>query len=331
MKLGLYLATQWPPEADLSLEIGHLVAQVHAAKANGFSSVWVGQHYLTGPLQMLQAGPLLARLAAEANGMTLGSAVLLLSMLNPVVVAEEAASLDWIAGGATVLGLGMGYRREEFEALGVAFEDRVGRFTEGIELIRRLWREERVHHQGRYFKLDGLSASIRPRQPGGPPIWAAGEVPSAVRRAARLGDAWLPPPVPDLAKLKELFAIYAEARAEAGLAPPACQPLIRECSIGATRQAALAAASGPLLYKYQSYAAWGQADAGAGASADNFEAFMADRFIVGDEAEVADELQRYGEVLGVDTMLLRLQWPGLAQAPVIEAIERIGRVAARLG
>ena len=81
MKIGIFLATQWPEGADLSTEIDNLCAQVRACREAGFASIWVGQHFLTGPkMQMLQLGPLLARLAPEGKGMTFGPAILLLSM-----------------------------------------------------------------------------------------------------------------------------------------------------------------------------------------------------------------------------------------------------------
>ncbi len=332
MKIGIFLATQWPEGAPLGAEIENLCAQVRACRDAGFASVWVGQHFLTGPsLQMVQTGPLLARLAAEGDGMTFGPAILLLAMQNPVIVAEDAASLDWITGGNFILGLGMGYREEEFEALGAPFAERVGRFREGIELIRRLWREDRVDHQGRYFRVDNLGASIRPKQPGGPPIWLAGEVEAAVRRAATLGDAWMAPPTVTFDAVENLLKGYREARSAAGLPPAEAQPLIRECAVGATAEAAMATARGPLLYKYESYASWGQADSAGTSLADEFDSFVTDRFVIGDEAQVADELARYRDALGVDHMILRLQWPGLEQAAAIDAIERVGRVAVKLG
>jgi len=331
MKLGIFLATQWPEGADVAGAVDDLVAQVRAAKDNGFASVWVGQHFLTGPLQMLQTGPLLARLAVAGEGLDFGSAIYLVPMLHPVALAEEAASLDWITGGRFVLGAGMGYRAEEFAAMGVPFGERVGRFAESIELMRKLWSGDKVTHQGRYFRVDGLAASIRPRRPGGPPVWIGAEVPAAVRRAAALGDAWFAPPTVTFEAAAELLSHYRQARAGAGLPAPESQPLIRECAVGATRDAALAVARGPLLYKYESYASWGQMDSSRGSLAERFDEFMAARFLVGDEAEVADELARHRDALGVDHMILRLQWPGLEQAPVIEAIERLGRIAARLG
>jgi alkanesulfonate monooxygenase SsuD/methylene tetrahydromethanopterin reductase-like flavin-dependent oxidoreductase (luciferase family) len=97
MKIGIFLATQYPEGTALDTTIDDLAAQVRACRDNGFHSVWIGQHFLTAPLQMVQTTPLLARLAVEGEGMTFGPAVVLLPMLNPVVVAEEAASLDWIS------------------------------------------------------------------------------------------------------------------------------------------------------------------------------------------------------------------------------------------
>ena len=89
MKLGLYMATQWRQGADLGPELKNLIEQVRVAKASGLASLMVGQHFVSSPLQMFQAMPLLARLAAEAEGMRLGPGLLLLPLLNPVIVAEE--------------------------------------------------------------------------------------------------------------------------------------------------------------------------------------------------------------------------------------------------
>ena len=167
MQLGLFMATQWPANAKLTMEMSNLCEQTRFAKSNGFSSVMVGQHFLSEPLQMIQAEPLIARLAAEGEGMAFGITVLLLAMQNPVMVAESAASLDWITDGNYVLGVGLGYRREEFEALGVEFDQRVSRFEEAIPLIRRLWTEDSVTHHGKHFTVNGLGASIKPKRGGG--------------------------------------------------------------------------------------------------------------------------------------------------------------------
>ena len=195
MKLGLYMATQWRQGADLGPELANLIEQVRVAKASGLASLMVGQHFVSSPLQMFQAMPLLARLAAEAEGMRLGPGLLLLPLLNPVIVAEETATLDWLTGGNAIIGLGLGYRKEEFDSIGVPFKERVPRFVEGVEVIRKLWRDDVVEHQGRFHTLSGVQASLKPKQPGGPPIWMAGDVEAPVKRAAKLADAWMPSPM----------------------------------------------------------------------------------------------------------------------------------------
>ena len=331
MKLGLYMATQWPKGADIGQEVTNLCEQTRAAKDNGFETIMVGQHFLTEPLQMIQAEPLIARLAGEGTGLELGIAVVLLPMLNPVMVAEYSASLDWLTGGKYILALGVGYRPEEFEGLGAPIEARAERFEEALHVMRRLWTEDTIKHKGKHFSVTDAGASIRPVRPDGPTVWIGGEAKVAVRRAGRLGCPWIIAPSSTFESIRELTAVYEEARTGAGQPPPARRPVIRECVIGATRQQALEVSMPSLLGKYESYAAWGQKDAAAGGSLkDHFESFMAERFLVGDEAEVADQIARYRDELGIDQMLVRLQWPGLEQRHVLAAMERMGRVLQRL-
>ncbi|MFN4088954.1 MAG: LLM class flavin-dependent oxidoreductase [Alphaproteobacteria bacterium] len=330
MKFGIYVASQWPQGTDLGPQLDRLLEQVRAARAAGFDSLWTAQHFLTAPMQMFQTVPLLARLAAEAEGMHVGPAIMLLPMLNPVVVAEEAATLDWLCGGNYVLAVGMGYRREEFEALGVPFEERAGRFAEAIRLIHRLWTEDEVDFEGRYYRVRG-GLSLKPKRPGGPPIWIGGAAKGAVERAARLGDGWICSFRPTLPELVEQFAIFRAARKAAGLAPPADHPICREVYVGDDDRTALDEVRGPLVYKYEAYASWrSEADQAAGGFARAFDDFVRDRFIVGDAARVRDEIQRYRDTLGVDHMILRAQWPGLDQATTLRTIERLGRVIAEI-
>src|SRR5260370_41892805 len=110
MKLGLYMATQWRQGADLGPELKNLIEQVRVAKASGLTSLMVGQHFVSSPLQMFQAMPLLARLAAEAEGMQVGPGLLLLPLRNPGIVAEETATLAWLCEGNAMIGLGRGCR-----------------------------------------------------------------------------------------------------------------------------------------------------------------------------------------------------------------------------
>ncbi len=332
MKIGLYMATQWREGADLGRETANLVEQTRVAKANGFASVMVGQHLVSRPLQMFQAIPLLARLAAESGDMLIGPALVLLPMFNPVGVAEESATIDWLCDGKYVLAVGLGYRQEEFQSMGVPFGERGPRLVESVEVIRKLWRDNEVRHDGRFFKLAGVRASLKPKQPGGPPIWIGGDVEPAVKRAARLGDAWIISPMVPYADVRTHLATFRATRKEAGLPAATSYPMIRECHVGSGRGKALDEVREPLLFKYQAYASWGQNETGSvktDSLAKDFDRFAAERFLIGDEAEVLDGIERY-RALGVDHILLRPQWPGWGQRETIACLERVGKVIARL-
>ena len=138
------LSPQFQDDAALATATENMAEQVRAAREAGFSSIIAPHHYLTQPLRMFQANILLARLAAEAGDMRMGPGVWLMGMTNPVQIAEEAATLDWMAGGGYILALGLGYREAEFEAFGVDFRRRAARMVEAIDVIRRLWSEDRV-------------------------------------------------------------------------------------------------------------------------------------------------------------------------------------------
>jgi alkanesulfonate monooxygenase SsuD/methylene tetrahydromethanopterin reductase-like flavin-dependent oxidoreductase (luciferase family) len=276
--------------------------------------------------------PLLARLAAEAEGMRLGPGLLLLPLLNPVIVAEETATLDWLTGGNAIIGLGLGYRAEEFASIGIPFKERVPRFVEGVEVIRKLWRDDVVEHKGRFHTLTGVQASVKPRHPGGPPIWMAGDVEAAVKRAAKLADAWMPSPMVTVDEVARLGTLFRQTRAAAGIAPATEFPVIRECHVGSGVGNALDEVREPLSFKYEAYASW-SGDSGFvpkdGIRAD-FDKFAAERFIIGSESEVVEQIARFGKRTGADHLMLRVQWPGLDQKTVLRTLERLGRVAAKL-
>jgi alkanesulfonate monooxygenase SsuD/methylene tetrahydromethanopterin reductase-like flavin-dependent oxidoreductase (luciferase family) len=332
MKLGLYMATQWRQGADLGPELANLIEQVRVSKASGLASLMVGQHFVSSPLQMFQAMPLLARLAAEAQGMRLGPGLLLLPLLNPVIVAEETATLDWLTDGNAIIGLGLGYRQEEFDSIGVPIKERVPRFVEAVEVIRKLWRDDTVEHRGRYHTLSKVQSSIKPKRPGGPPIWMAGDSEVPVKRAARLADAWMPSPMVSLDKVGKLNALFRDTRAAAGLPAATEFPIIRECHVGSGAGNALDEVREPLGFKYEAYASWGGASGFVPAERirANFDSFAAERFIIGSEGQVVDQIGRYGESTGTDHILLRVQWPGLDQKTVLRTLERLGRVVEKV-
>jgi alkanesulfonate monooxygenase SsuD/methylene tetrahydromethanopterin reductase-like flavin-dependent oxidoreductase (luciferase family) len=331
MRIGLFTAVQWSPEENPGAFLKSLRGQVRAARDNGFASLLVGQHLLTGPMGMFQPHPLLGQLVEDAAGMQIGPGVLLLGMMNPVLAAEEAATLDWLSDGNYVLGAGLGYRPEEFQAMGVDQHQRALRLTEGLEVIKRLWTEDRVVHHGRYFQLDDVQASVRPKQGPRPPIWLGGSVEAAVRRAARIGDAWCIAPTASTRAIAAGLEAFRDERRKTGEPDDVGCPLIRECFVGRDAAHARDTSRGPLLFKYQAYASWGEGGSAKPDLSATFDDFARDRFLIGDAEQVKDGILRYGEIARTDHILLRMQWPGLEHRDAIGSIERVGRIIATLG
>ena len=330
MKVGLYITTQFTPETDVSAARKEMLEQVRVARQNGFASLWTPHHYATQPMQMLAPIPILSYLLQEAEGMVIGPNILVLPLLNPIHVAEDAVTLDLLSGGRYVLGVGIGYREAEFNAFDVPLKERVQRFNESIAVMRRLWTEDRVTHHGKSFKIDDLGIGLKPVRAGGPPIWVAGVVDAAVKRAARIGDAWLITNFAHLSVLMPQMKMYRATLAELNKPFPDDVPITRECYIGPTREKALEECRAALEYKYGAYSSWGLDKLSDDAESFNqpFEAFVKDRFIIGDKASVKDEIQRYQELLGVNHFIMRVQWPGLEHSKVMRTIATLGEIFA---
>lgn len=139
---------------------------------NGVHAVWVSQHYLASPFQMLQQLPVQGRMAAQAGSMHVGTNIFLLPIHNPVYVAEQVATLDVLTGGRFIFGCGLGYRSERVRRLAVEMKSRVSRFLEVLEVARRLWTEEEVTHEGRHVRLNRAALALKPVQRPHPPVIA---------------------------------------------------------------------------------------------------------------------------------------------------------------
>ncbi|MGQ9572624.1 MAG: LLM class flavin-dependent oxidoreductase [Dehalococcoidia bacterium] len=166
--------------------------QAEQVERLGFDSLWVSEHMLFY-VPTFDAVTVLAAFAARTQRILLGSAVLLLPLRHPTVIAKEVASLDIISNGRIILGIGVGGEfPREFVACGVPVNERGRRTDEAIVVMRRLWSESHVNHEGRFFRLEEASMEPKPVQKPGPPIWVAGRSEAAMKRAARLGDGYVP-------------------------------------------------------------------------------------------------------------------------------------------
>lgn len=202
-------------------ETGSLLALAERAEGSGFDSLWVGDSLLARPRH--DALTLLAAVAARTRKPELGTAVLLPALRNPVLLAHQVATLDRIAEGRVILGIGIASDwpniRAEFEAAGVTFEKRIGRLIEGMALCRALWTGKPVTWDGRWKMKDAVLGPT-PHRPGGPPLWIAGAVTAARTRAGKHFDGWFPNS-PAIAEFAPQWAeVQAGARA-AGRDPAA--------------------------------------------------------------------------------------------------------------
>jgi alkanesulfonate monooxygenase SsuD/methylene tetrahydromethanopterin reductase-like flavin-dependent oxidoreductase (luciferase family) len=192
MQLGYLLPTreqimQGRPDA------GSLLTLAERAAGHGLDSIWIGDSLLARPRH--DPLTLLAAVAARVARVSVGTAVLLPALRNPVVLAHQVATIDQIAEGRLILGVGIARDvpniRAEFAAAGVPFEKRVGRMMEGLQLAKALWTGKPVDWDGRWPVSKGVLAPT-PHRPGGPPLWIAGSLPVSLERAARHFDGWMP-------------------------------------------------------------------------------------------------------------------------------------------
>ena len=192
MKIGYLLPTR-EQIMEGRPETGPLLELAARAVSLGFDSVWVGDSLTARPRH--DPLTLLAGVAGRLPGLTIGTAVLLPALRNPVILAHQVATLDQICEGRLILGVGFAADlpniRAEFAAAGVPFEHRIGRMLEGLRLCRALWTGRPVDWQGRWQTRQAVVAPA-PHRAGGPPLWIGGNLPASLERAGRYFDGWFP-------------------------------------------------------------------------------------------------------------------------------------------
>lgn len=175
-------------------ETARLVTLAERAEKLGYQSIWVGDSITSRPRH--EPLTMLTAIAMRTTSATLGTAVLLPVLRQPVAMAHQVATLDRLAEGRLILGVGTGAdgpsNRAEFAALGVDFERRLGRMIEHLELCRKLWSGEPVEHHGEFYTVENASIGPSTHNPGGPPLWVTGSSPAGHRRAGARYDGWLP-------------------------------------------------------------------------------------------------------------------------------------------
>jgi len=302
------------------------IQECERAEAAGFDSVWLGEHH-NNPL--LYPRPLLglAAIASRTRRLRLGTGVLLLPLYRPLDVAEEGAIVDVISNGRLILGVGAGYAPEEFEAFDVPMKERGSRMDEAVPLIQRLWTEERVTHEGRHYRVANATVAPRPVQRPRPPIWFAGWIEAAIRRAARFGDAWLGGPSARLDEVARCVRLYRDARRDTGRNPVDSDiALMRYMFVALSTAQARVIAGAPFIRAFEhTYFKWPHPVVKRPPGELTIERLAEDRIILGDPESCLRQLERFRDELGLTHLVCRLSVTGIPAAAARESVDLFTR------
>jgi alkanesulfonate monooxygenase SsuD/methylene tetrahydromethanopterin reductase-like flavin-dependent oxidoreductase (luciferase family) len=333
MKLGFHLTPFWSPtDRAPSAIIDEAVQVVRASSDLGFAWVSMGHHWISHPTVWPQPMPMLARLAPETGTMRLKTSMLLLPLLNPVDVAENVATLDHITHGRLDLGVAIGYRETELAAAGLGRKDRVPKLEESLALMKQLWRGEEVTFEGVYATVTGARLGLIPYQRPHPPLEMGAQSVGATRRAARLADAVFFGPQVAWADVKRLVTVYREARA--AMKTPGVADASRSLILGASKEAARAAARTYLERTFAMYRGWQMQEPGMVELQLGFESSLDDWTINGSPAECREAIER-AHAMGLDGIGLTIYSLPREAAARIDYLAMIAdelvRPAAKLG
>ena len=241
MEFGIHLPHVGPfatPEA--------ISGVARKAEELGYHSLWVSDHIITprkidspypgGRYRVQPEWPFLEPVstllfaAAVTKRVRLGTSVLVITQRQPVILAKQLATLDFLSNGRLIFGAGAGWMKEEFQALNVPIANHGPRMAEYLEVIRRCWTEDDPSFDGRYYKLGDVGFYPKPVQKPHPPIWVGGFADGALRRVARYGDAWHAGGTPDM--LSQGYAKVKQYAKEYGRDPDSIALTLRGDGIG---------------------------------------------------------------------------------------------------
>ena len=337
MNLTLFIGSEHRPSDSVALRLTEHCEQVRLSRQVGFDGVTIGSHLSYSATAWLPPIETLMRLAADAEGMSLGTCMLVLPLYEPLHVAEQFALLDAASGGRAILGLAPGWTKDEFDVMRLDYGHRTSRFVEGVALIKRLFTEQDVTFAGQHFQVSKLTLALRPTRKPRPPMWLGGSVESAVRRIATIaepefGDTWVASSHLKTSVIIEQARVFKAALKELGKPAPADFPVLRNIVVAPDRQTAIRDAGPAIAESYKIFGKWGLFTevVGDGKAEPEFEDLLKDRFIVGSPEECAEQIVDLLRATGCTRLVTRLQWVGMQHRHVMRTIELIGDKVAPL-
>ena len=216
LEVGLLYDFRNPPEwevpaADLYAET---LDHIEAAESMGFPLIWLTEHHFIDDAYLPSVLTAAAAVAERTSTVTIGTNVLLLPLHHPLAVAEDAAVVDILSGGRLRLGVGLGYKVEEFDAFQVDRRQRGSLMDEGLQIIKRAWADGPFSFHGKHYSFRDVNVTPKPPQGADLPIWVAGRTERPIRRAARFGDGLIAVGTP------QLYQLYRQALDDEGKSGP---------------------------------------------------------------------------------------------------------------
>lgn len=302
MKIGISVTSAYRTD-QVRDGAAQMVLRARAAAKAGLDSLFVGDHHVT-PSPYYQNSPIMGRLLAEWDERTAG-ALYLLPLWNPVLVAEQVATLACIAEGPFILQCGLGRDENQFNAMGASIKYRPSSFEQSLATLRALWRGESVSLDGRWTFQD---AKISPLPPEKIEVWIGASAPVAIERAARLGDTWLAEPAITPPQAELAFNLYQEALAKHSRQSTQTVAIRRDIYVAESDQQARALRSE--------------------IEQNGYRGFNPEALIIGDIASVAASFQEITDIGFTDIIVRNLHHNG---DEAIASTERLSLVREKLG
>lgn len=282
-----------------------------AAEKNGFESAWVTEHHflpdghVTSPLSFLAAA------ASRTNEIGLGTAIMIAPFYDPIKLAEDTATIDQLSNGRLTVGLGLGYRDEEFEGFNVPKEERVQRLKETTAFLKRAWQRDDFSFDGEIYEYDGLSVTPKPCQEPRPNVWVGAVSKPAVRRAAAIGDRWAAGQFHHLEGIKKRIDWYREVEDDEVMD----FPILRHCFV--SEDGAWETVRDSIEYIERQHYEWD----GVEWSPEALDRIRKNGFF-GTPEEVIGQIETYDETIKEDLHLILWScYPGINNEKIVDSME----------
>ena len=326
MEIGTGLFTcQRRPDDDRSMSeiYDEMLTLGRAIDDAGLDSAWVSEHHFAEDGYLSATMPALGALAAETERVELGTCIALAPLYDGVRLAEDAATVDLLADGRLTLGLAIGSNPEEFEQFGVPREERVERMADATDLLRAAWSPGPLDYDAEFHDASP-DVSVTPKPDSEIPIMYGGSAKPAVRRAARVADAWCAPSALSVEGVRKRVEDVRNVREEEEIAGEFQIYVLQHGFVGDSEEEAWESMKAGYLYLQRRYAEIFSGEEVEELPDERVQE-LKEQAVFGTPEQVVEQLETYRDALGDDVhFVFRTYHPGIGTDEMVECVERLG-------